>query len=267
LQSPRSWLLTVMIDIHSHILYDVDDGPRTIEESIEMCRLSAQDGVTVMVATPHAHDYVHTTHDPRDLMLKVNELNSALGGRPRIELGCELRFTHEVVAHVCVDKSAPTLAGGPYVLVEFPHLAVPVGAERVFYELLNNGIRPIIAHPERNRVLMGEPERFFAMVEMGLLGQLDTGSVTGQFGKTVQRAAANMLEHGLIHLMASDCHNTRNRLPGLSSAVTEVSAIIGEEGAQKISTDNPRAVVEGNAIPWIPAPAPPTKKRRKWLFF
>jgi len=255
-----------MIDIHTHILYDVDDGPRTIEESIEMGRLSAEDGVTAMIATPHAHDSMHVTHDPKDLKLKVDELNAALKGRPRIELGCELRFTHEVVAQVSVKKTAPTLAGGPYVLVEFPHLSVPVGAERVFYELLSSDLRPVIAHPERNRALMDEPERFYSLVEIGVLGQVDSGSVTGQFGKTVQKVAALMLEHGLIHIMASDCHNTRNRLPGLSSAVREVAGIIGEEGAHKITADNPAAVLDGRPIPWRPLPTPPVKKR-KWLFF
>jgi protein-tyrosine phosphatase len=256
-----------MIDIHSHILHQVDDGPQTLEESIEMCRLSAADGVGVMVATPHAFDSVHTTHNPAVLRLKVDELNAALGGGPRVELGCELRFTHDVVSQVCVKNTAPRLAGGPYVLVEFPHMVVPLGAERVFYELLSNNVMPIIAHPERNRVLMSDPEHFFSLVEMGVLGQVDSGSVMGQFGSKIQQTARIMLEHGLIHIIASDCHNTRNRLPGLSAAVQEVSNILGEEGARSISVGNPGAVVEGKPIPWKPAASPPIKKRKRWFFF
>lgn len=255
-----------MIDIHSHILPEVDDGSHSLEESIQMCRASADDGVTVMVATPHAHDGVHTTHDPEFLRQKVAELNEQLGGALRVVIGCELRFTHDIVRQVCQTKSAPTIAGGPYVLVEFPHTVVPPGSERPLFELMSNEITPIIAHPERNQMLIAEPERFFPIIEMGALGQMDTGSITGQFGKRVQQAVRVMLEHGLIHFIASDCHNTRNRLPGMSEAVALTAEIVGDEYARAIADANPLAVVEGRPIPSVPNPELPKKKKR-WALF
>ncbi|HVG18560.1 MAG TPA: CpsB/CapC family capsule biosynthesis tyrosine phosphatase, partial [Blastocatellia bacterium] len=109
-------------------------------------------------------------------------------------------------------------------------------------------------------------ERFYELVEMGALGQVDTGSVTGQFGKKVQQAARLMLEHGLIHFIASDCHNTRNRLPGMSEGVRATAEIVGREYAQALADDNPSAVVEGRPIPVRPQAVLPQKKRR-WLFF
>jgi protein-tyrosine phosphatase len=255
-----------MIDIHSHILPEVDDGSHSLEESIQMCRTSADDGVTVMVATPHAHDGVHTTHDPEFLRQKVAELNEQLGGTLRVVIGCELRFTHDIVRQVCETKSAPTIAGGPYVLVEFPHTVVPPGSERPLFELMSNQITPIIAHPERNQMLIAEPERFFPIIEVGALGQMDTGSITGQFGKRVQQAVRVMLEHGLIHFIASDCHNTRNRLPGMSEAVALTAEIVGDEYARAIADANPLAVVEGRPIPSVPNPELPKKKKRWGLF-
>lgn len=255
-----------MIDIHSHILPETDDGARNLEESIEMCRRSARDGIEVIVATPHAHDSIHETHDPEVLIRKVNDLNERLRGNPRIVLGCELRFTHDVVNNVCHQKSAPTIAGGPYALIEFPHSVVPPGSHHPLFELMSNQIRPIIAHPERNIMLMSEPERFYELVEMGVLGQADVGSFTGQFGKKVQEAAKTMLEHGLLHIIASDCHNTRNRLPGLSAAVAVVADLVGDDYARAMSKDNPAAVVEGKPIPVRPAPEVP-KKRKRWLVF
>jgi protein-tyrosine phosphatase len=255
-----------MIDIHSHILSEVDDGAHSLDESLEMCRLSARDGVEVMVATPHTHDSVHDTHDPDFLRRKVRELNEQLAGQPKVVLGCELRFTHDLVNQVCVTKSAPTIADGPYVLVEFPHRVVPVGTERALFELMNNRIKPIIAHPERNHMLMAEPERFHALVEMGVLGQADTGSFLGQFGRQVQKAAQLMLDHGLLHIIASDCHNTRNRLPGLTAAVASVATLAGEEYAAAMAKENPAAVVEGKTIPVRPAASFP-KKRKRWLLF
>lgn len=255
-----------MIDLHSHILPGVDDGPRTLDESIEMCRLSANDGVGVMVATPHAHDGFHTTHAVSFLLSKVEELNARVGEELKIVLGCELRLTHEVVRHICEEKSAPTISGGPYALIEFPHSIVPAGSERALWELINRGIRPIIAHPERNTMLMNEPERFYELVEMGALGQLDTGSITGQFGKKPQQASRRMLECGLIHFIASDCHNARNRLPGLSAGVRAAAAIVGEEYARALANDNPLAVVEGSRSLVLPQPTLPKPKKR-WLFF
>jgi len=255
-----------MVDIHSHILPEVDDGSHSLEESVEMCRASFKDGVQVMVATPHAHDGLHRTHDPALLRQKVDELNQQMKGSPRIVLGCELRFTHELVKQLCETHSAPTIADGPYALVEFPHAIVPAGSEHLLFELMNNRITPIIAHPERNMMLMSEPERFYQLVDAGALGQMDTGSITGQFGRKVQQAARVMLENGLIHFIASDCHNTRNRLPGMSEAVGASAEIVGEEYARAIAGDNPAAVVEGRSIPTRPSATLPQKKR-KWLLF
>ncbi|HSB08536.1 MAG TPA: CpsB/CapC family capsule biosynthesis tyrosine phosphatase [Blastocatellia bacterium] len=255
-----------MVDIHSHILPEVDDGSHSLEESVEMCRASSQDGVRVMVATPHAYDGLHRTHDPGFLRQKVDELNQQMKGSPKIVLGCELRFTHELVKQLCETHSAPTIADGPYALVEFPHAMVPAGSEHLLFELMSNRITPIIAHPERNMMLISEPERFYQLVDAGALGQMDTGSITGQFGKKVQQTARVMLENGLIHFIASDCHNTRNRLPGMSEAVAATAEIVGEEYARAMADDNPAAVVEGGPIPTRPSATLPQKKK-KWLLF
>lgn len=255
-----------MVDIHSHILPEVDDGSHGLAESIEMCRASSDDGIAVMVATPHAHDGVHKTHDPAFLNQKVEELNRELGGKPKIVLGCELRFTHDVVNQICETHSAPTIAGGPYILVEFPHAFVPAGSEHPLFELMSRRITPIIAHPERNMMLMAEPERFYELVSSGVLGQMDTGSILGKFGSRVQKAARVMLENGLIHFIASDCHNNRNRLPGLSEAVKATADVVGNEYAQAIASTNPSAVVEGRAIPSLPTATFP-KKQKRWFLF
>jgi protein-tyrosine phosphatase len=255
-----------MIDIHSHVLPETDDGSRNPDESVEMCRMSERDGVEVIVATPHAQDGIHTNHETATLQGRVDDLNQKLGGRPRVVLGCELRFTHDVVRHVNDTGSAPTINGGPYVLVEFPHMVVPPGSERPLFELLSQQYRPIIAHPERNQQLMSEPERFYELVEMGALGQVDTQSLTGQFGKMVQKTAEIMLENGLIHFIASDCHNTRNRVPGLSKAVQAAAQIVGDRYARLMSEENPAAVIEGKPIPSRPSPSLPQRKRR-WLLF
>jgi protein-tyrosine phosphatase len=114
---------------------------------------------------------------------------------------------------------------------------------------------------------MAEPERFYELVEMGVLGQLDAGSILGKFGKKVEETARVMLEHGLVHIIASDCHNTRNRLPGLSSAVAATAEVVGKELAGVMAEANPAAIVNGEVVPFRPDASYPLKKRRKWLFF
>ena len=255
-----------MVDIHSHILPALDDGAKTLDESVAMCRLAEDDGITVIVATPHAHDGVHETHAASKLRQKVDELNETLGGRPHVQVGCELRLTHDIVKLVQSGETAPTIADGSYVLVEFPHALVPPGSDRALFDLMSCGYRPIIAHPERNLLLMSEPARFYELVEQGVLGQVDAGSLTGQFGKRVQKTARTMLESGLVHIIASDCHNTRSRVPGMSRAVAAAAEMIGDEYAGGMSKDNPLAVVQSQSIPFRPAPVLP-RKRRNWLPF
>lgn len=257
-----------MIDIHAHILPGVDDGADSFEEAIEMCRAAAGEGVRIIVATPHAHDGVHETHSLDSLRDLARELNSRLNGLIQVELGCELRFTHEVVKHICEDRSAPTLAGGPYALIEFPHAIIPLGSERALFDLINRGITPIIAHPERNRMIASEPQRFYPFSEMGVLGQLDAGSITGQFGKKVQKASRILLENGLVQIVASDCHNLRSRPPGMKAAVGAISEILGDQAARMMADDNPFAIIKGEPPPYLPKPTDPAKeKRRRWIFF
>jgi protein-tyrosine phosphatase len=256
-----------VIDIHAHILPGIDDGADSFEEAVQMCRMAASQGVEVIVATPHAHDGLHEIPSPEALQNLVRELNARLNGLIRIKLGCELRFTHEVVKQICEDRSAPTLAGGPYALIEFPHAIIPLGSERALFDLISRGIKPIIAHPERNRMVASEPWRFYPLAEMGILGQLDAGSITGQFGKRVQKASHTMLESGLVQIVASDCHNLRNRPPNMQAAVGALSDILGAHAATMMADGNPRAVIKGEALPYLPAPIDPSKKRKRWIFF
>jgi len=113
---------------------------------------------------------------------------------------------------------------------------------------------------------MAEPQKFFTMVENGVLGQMDSGSITGKFGSKTEKTARLMLEHGLIHFIASDCHNMRNRLPGLSEANQLVADFVGQDVAKSISIDNPGAIVDGKPLPWRPSPVMPDTGRKWWPF-
>lgn len=256
-----------MVDLHSHILPGTDDGAATLEDAVEMCRLAADDGVDTMVATPHRFDGVHDNPPVDVLRERLAELQSAVGDTIRLVLGCELHFTHGIVEQLCESHDALPINDGPYVLIEFPHFSLPAGCENPIYRLRSAGFIPLIAHPERNLTVQEKPERFYNLAELGLYGQIDSASLLGKFGKEAEQTARLLLQCNLGHAISSDTHSPRRRRPGLSKARDIAKSIVGEEAANALVDANPRAVVEGQPLPYTPEPSVPRAKRSRWFFF
>lgn len=256
-----------MVDLHSHILYGVDDGAATLDDAIEMAGQAAADGTEVMVATPHRFDGIHDNHPVEMLRERLAEIQTAVGDSIRLVLGCELHFTHAVVEQLVETGEAWGINGGPYVLLEFPPFTIPHGCEHAIYHLTSHGFRPLIAHPERNRMVQEKPEHFYNLAELGLYGQLDSASLFGKFGKEALATAKTLLRSNLVHAISSDTHSPRHRRPGLSAAYGVARGLVGEEAARALVDDNPRAVVEGQPLPYVPEASPPNARRNRWIFF
>lgn len=253
-----------MVDLHSHILPGVDDGAKTLEDAVEMCRMASADGVDTMVATPHRFDGVHDNLEAGELRERLAALQEAVGPAPRLVLGCELHFGHDIVERLCETREALPINDGPYVLVEFPSSGIPLNCEAQFYRISSAGFRPLIAHPERNRDVQERPERFFNLAELGLYVQVDAASLLGKFGAKAEATVRVLLECNLVHAIASDTHSPRRRRPGLSRARDAAAAVVGEEAALAYVDANPRAVVAGEPLPYTPDPTPP-RRRRRWF--
>lgn len=279
-----------MIDLHSHILPGLDDGPETLEESVEMCRISYRDGIRTIVATPHTLNSVYET-DRSTILAKVRELNAAIeeklffGPSPfpepvpgaetrqpnhpgpefsphsrnpvglRIIPGADVHFSEEVLSEQNQDKITTIGDGGKFLLIEFPHWAVPHGAEAILFDLLVRGITPVISHPERNPEIARRPERYRDMIRVGCLGQITGASLMGGFGRDAREAAENLLRKNLVHFIASDAHSANGRPPLLSDAVRAAAKMVGKEQARKMVTEYPRAILEGRR-PSLPEPLP-----------
>lgn len=254
-----------MIDLHSHILHGIDDGAETFEDAVAMCQLAAADGTEVMVATPHRFDGIHENHPIELLRERLVQLQAAVGESIRLVLGCELHFTHAVVEQLCETGDGWGINEGPYVLLEFPPFSIPHGCEHAIYKLTSHGFRPLIAHPERNRAVQEKPEFFYNLSELGLYGQVDSASLFGKFGKEAQAAARTLLKSNLIHAISSDSHSPRRRRPGLSQAFAVARDLVGDEHARALVVDNPRAVVDGQPLPYVPDATPPRQKRSRWF--
>ena len=273
----------MMIDLHNHILHGLDDGPETMDESIQMCLMSYRDGVSTIVATPHTLNGEYQ-NNRSTILAKVKELNDALtqcGLRnsefgiedlqseislhsaldPRhsalkILPGADVHFSNEILHQLDQEEVMTVGDGKKFLILEFPSHTIPIGAEEVLFQLMARGIVPVISHPERNLEITRRPERYYEMIRMGCFGQVTAMSLTGGFGAKIKGFAEKMLKKRLIHLIASDAHSVDGRPPILSPAVKEAEKIVGREEAQKMVTEYPSAILEGRK-PSAPEPLSP----------
>ena len=248
-----------MIDIHSHFVWGLDDGASSIDDSIAMLRAAAEDGITDIVATPHSN--AQYTFQPDLLRNHVQELAARSDGRPVIHYGCEFQVTIDNVAPLLQCPFAFTINGGPYLLLEFPDYHIGKHTEAILRQLLDAGIVPIVAHPERNPFLMRDLDRLESWIEVGCLAQVTALSITGGFGGPPRTAALRLLDRGLVHVVASDAHDPGYRPPTLSAASNALRARLGEETANLLFTENPRAIVQGLPVAGgkLMLTGPPTK--------
>jgi protein-tyrosine phosphatase len=247
-----------MIDIHSHILWGLDDGAGTLDESIEMLRLAVAGGTTEIVATPHAnyrYRYEEALVDQR-----IRELTLATAGRPVIHRGCDFHLSFDNIQDAVAQPGRYTIAGGAYLLVEFPDTSVR-GFGQALETLMGRGLSLIITHPERHPELQKLNAGFLEWVRLGCLVQVTGQSLLGRFGKQAEASAWEMIGRGLAHFVASDAHGVRDRNPRLDEAFAAVARRAGQETAEALFLRNPAAVLAGKPIP-VAAPAAP--KRRPW---
>jgi protein-tyrosine phosphatase len=255
-----------MIDLHCHILPGLDDGAERLEESIEMARIAEKDGIEKIVATPHLFRDNLGYGDLSIIEEKKEELNQALKANDiKVEIlaGAEVNISHNLIEQIRENRSHLTLHQSSYMFVEFPPDHVFSGVKELFFELMSEGINPIIAHPERNSVFIHHPGSLYELLQMGALAQANSGSFLGRYGRTVESAVLRLLQLNLIQFIGSDGHNTRSKAPRLSEAVSMAASLIGEEGARALVKENPQAVLDDQPISYFPEPVNPEEKEKK----
>lgn len=241
-----------MIDIHSHILPEVDDGPKSWDVSVEMCRMAAADGITHMVATPHSNDRYHFDHNY--LTGCLGRLQEKVGVSPTLSLGCDFHLSYDNLQNVLAHPHRYTVGGGNYLLVELSDYSIPAQIADCFLKLGDRGVTVVITHPERNAILRPTPLRVIEFVELGCAVQITANALTGFWGPRVSRAAIWLLEHEAVHVIATDAHDARHRTPILSAARDMAAGICGTEIANALVEENPRAIVSGLPLPYTPKP-------------
>lgn len=235
-----------LIDLHCHILPGIDDGSKSLEISLQLARDAIADGVKYIVATPHHLDR-HFTNHATDVLaladwfqeqLNQNKLDLTIYGSQEIHLNGDLDER--------IDDLLSLDANGKYLLVEFPHEQVPQYSKDLFFRLELMGITPIIAHPERNKQIKEDPNLLYEFVMDGALGQLTATSLTGGFGKDTQKFSEDLIDHGLVHIIASDAHALEGRKLVLKEAYAALNKLLN-----RLDVDfylNSKSVVNGEQL-------------------
>ena len=235
-----------MVDIHSHILYGIDDGAKTLEQSLAMVRMAADCGTTDIVATPHSD--LKYRFQPEVISARILELQTEMGDRIRIHRGCDFHLHIDNLQSSYQDPSRYTINGLKYLMVEFADQSIPKTATQLMQELLAYGMIPVITHPERNKLLLGMLDAVAEWIRMGCLVQVTGQSFSGRFGNTAERGARELMDKNMVHFVASDAHDTEHRPPDLREPYAFVEKHWGKAMAEKLFVTNPKATLTGAEI-------------------
>jgi len=254
-----------MVDLHCHILSGLDDGARSLDESLAMAEMAIADGITHVVATPHASSEYR--FDYAAVERAASALQQAVGTRLHLATGCDLHLNPENLAALKKSPQRFCIHQKDYLLVEFNEFAIPPAMDQTLYEIQLARIRPIITHPERNAVLRAQPQRLEKWIRNGCYGQVTGGSLLGSFGPSALEASLGWMARGLVHFVASDAHNTTGRPHKLRGAYNAVAKEFGKDKAEALFVDNPLAAFEGRPLPWVPEVLGKAPRKRRFLFF
>ena len=252
-----------MIDIHCHILPNVDDGSSSIEESIAMARYALSDGIHTVVATPHALGGTFP-NPPQKIKAACKKLaqhfqseNIPLSVYP----GAEVHLCPDMAKRIMDGEAQFLCESRRYIMVEFPFQSGLHHFKAEIHHLCVNGILPVIAHPERNQTIFREKNILYELINMGCMVQLNSTSITGGFGEKILACAHELIRLRLAHIIASDAHAIYHRPPELSHAVKIAEDILGnKKDAMKMVDERPEKILNGDPLK-LPVPKKPVKKK------
>jgi protein-tyrosine phosphatase len=239
-----------VIDLHSHVLPGIDDGPKTIDESVALARAAAAAGTRTLVATPHVS--WRYPNDAATIARLVDELNDRLTIEEvplEVKAGAELAMTRliDILPH---ELPRFGLGGSSWLLVEPPFATVASGLDRILLDLQSSGHRILLAHPERCQAFHRDPRMLESLVRSGILTSITAGSLVGSFGGEVRRFALGLVAEGMVHNVASDTHDPLRRPPGIAQELRRAGLA---PLADWLTREVPTAILGDREIPPRPA--------------
>lgn len=238
-----------MIDFHTHILPNIDDGARNIEETIELVQEAQKVGFEAIISTSHYMEGYYETNVPeREMWInviyqKLQEENLNM----KLYLGNEVYLSENLVSLLREGKAC-TINDTSYVLFEMPLNIEPMNMYNVIYEMIQHKLVPVLAHPERYTFIQQEPEIVAELIEKGVLIQSNYASILGYYGKKAQVMVKKFLQSNMVHFLGSDVHRPNTIYPRIPQILTELTKIVGEEKLEELTTSNPKLVLQNKRI-------------------
>lgn len=236
-----------MIDIHCHILPGIDDGSKDIEESLEMAKIAKADGISHIFATPHIMDGSYD-NKRADIIAVFNNLKTRIPEGITLFYGADVRVCLDMMKKIEMGE-IPTLNGTGYLMLELPAYTLPPHIDNLIFNLRQRRIIPIITHPERHAILMRDISSLTKFRGYDAMFQITAMSITGDFGREVQKACLAMIKADLADFVATDAHDPMKRPPILSRAYDEIKRRFDNDTAESLFLHNPMKIME--AAQWI----------------
>jgi len=239
-----------MIDIHCHLLPNIDDGPKSWEESLDMIRIAYGDGIRGAVTTPHWIQGTNWQPKPdtvRDMVGEFNDRITKDGIEFTVYPGMEIGIIPDL-PRIVTNGDVLTLAESDFILIEIPFYNLPLGIEEVIFGLESIGKTPVLAHPERNREFQGSPRRIKELVAMGALVQVTASSLSGGFGDAAKDCAIEFAKLGMLHFVSSDAHSRKQRAPVVSQGLAIIEKKIGKDAVKDLVA-NTYQIINGSPRP------------------
>ena len=232
-----------MIDFHSHILPQIDDGSKSFEETIRMLEEARDVGFQKIISTSHYMEkYYEVDEEQRFQLIKQINFQDI-----ELYLGSEIYVTNEIV-QLLKDKKASTINNSRYVLYELPMHSKNMNDKEIIYRLVENGYVPIIAHPERYSYVQEDTEYVDELAEMGALFQSNYGSIIGMYGEKAKKTVKKLLKLNLIHFLGSDVHRAEQIYPKIPKIMKKLGKIVSQEKLEELTTLNAQKVLNDEEI-------------------
>lgn len=234
-----------MIDMHTHILPNVDDGAKSIEEANALVQEAKQVGFDEVVSTSHyIEGYYEVANEERQNY--INQLSKE-NNNFKIHLANEI-YLSENILNLIEQKKVSTINNTNYILFEMPFSTKPIALYNIIYELLQNKYIPILAHPERYTFIQEQPGLVYELIEKGLLMQGNFGSIMGQYGKKAQIIIQKLLQNNMIHFLGTDVHKPQTIYPKIPQIMEQLKQMIGREKLYEITTINPKLILQNKRL-------------------
>ena len=235
-----------MIDIHSHLIYGVDDGSKTIEDSIEMLKSLYNSGVSDIIFTPHyiaETNYVSTKLENIKLYKKIQTELKNNNIDINIYLGNEIYIDKNILDNIKENKIC-TLNNSEYVLVELPMSGIFPDYIDIINNLINEGCKVILAHPERYVSFQKDFSKMTELAELGVYFQCNIGSILGEYGKEAKKCIKTILKAKLIDFIGTDIHKCKYDYSYIEKAKNKFKKYLSNEEIDNIFNNNAKRIIE-----------------------